>query len=95
MTMPPEDETATVDEAVNDALIQLRQYDANSKEYADIVKQIETLHSLLPPKKENKVSKDALIAVAGNLLGIVFILHHERFNVITSKALSFVLKTRF
>jgi predicted nucleic-acid-binding protein len=45
-------------------------------------------------KKKIKFSPDTLLAVAGNLVGIVAILGFEKANVVTSKALGFVTKTK-
>lgn len=45
-------------------------------------------------ENRNRVSLDTLMIVGGNLAGIVAILGFERFHVVTSKALSFVMKTR-
>ena len=41
-----------------------------------------------------RVSPDTMAIVAGNLLGIALIVGHERMNVVTSKALGFVLKSK-
>lgn len=41
-----------------------------------------------------KFSPDTLLVVGGNLLGIGLILSHEKLNVISSKALGFVLRGR-
>lgn len=40
------------------------------------------------------ISPDTIVTVAGSLLGIMIIVWHEKADVITSKALSFVLKGR-
>jgi hypothetical protein len=40
------------------------------------------------------VSPDTIAVVAGNLLGIILILGYEKADVITTKALGFVLKGR-
>ena len=45
-------------------------------------------------KSSFSVSPDTIMTVAGNLIGIVLILKHEELNVITSKALSFIMKGR-
>lgn len=45
-------------------------------------------------KKKIKFSPDALLAIAGNLGGIVAILVFEKANVITSKGLGFVMKSK-
>lgn len=45
-------------------------------------------------KSEWQVSPDTLLVVAGNLLGILLILTYEKADIITSKALNFILKGR-
>ena len=42
----------------------------------------------------SKVDINTLIVVLGNLLGIILILNYEKIGVVTSKALSFVIKSR-
>ena len=71
----------------------------DSEDYEETLSKIERLATLkekLEKAKvnEDKVSKDTLVVVAGNLLGIGLILGHERLNIITSKALSFVIRGR-
>jgi len=41
-----------------------------------------------------KISPDTLLVVAGNLLGILLILNYEKADIITSKAMNFVLRGR-
>lgn len=66
-----------------------------SDEYAAIVDQITKLDALTNHKvKKTAVSKDALVAVAGNLAGILLILNYERVGAVTSKALGFVMKSK-
>lgn len=43
-------------------------------------------------EKPDRVSKETLALIAGNIAGIVLIIGYERVNVIASKALNFVLK---
>lgn len=45
-------------------------------------------------KKRPRVSPDAVVAAATNLFGILMILKHEELNVISTKAINFVLKGR-
>ena len=60
--------------------------------------QVEELMELLEKRKsldeKPKISPDTMAVVAGNLLGILLILTYEKANVITSKALGFVLRGR-
>lgn len=43
-------------------------------------------------EKPDRMSKDALVAAGTSIAGIILIIGYERFNVIASKAISFVLK---
>jgi hypothetical protein len=63
-----------------EATCQLREIEADLKR-----KELNT------PKR---VSKDTLVLVAGNLLGIVVILGYEKAHVVTSRAMNFVMKLR-
>ena len=45
-------------------------------------------------KTDWKVSGDTLVIVGANLLGIILILKFEQLDIITTKALSFVIKGR-
>ena len=45
-------------------------------------------------EKKWKISPDTLLVVGANLLGIVLILKQEKIDIVSSKALSFVLKGR-
>jgi hypothetical protein len=88
-------DTTGLDTAIDAAFEGLKKHDPHSEEYAAIMVQIGLLYNLrYPPKVPNTVSKDALIAVAGNLIGIVAILGFEKSHVITTKALNFIMKTK-
>lgn len=91
-------EPTTLDDVINEALAQLKNYPAHSDEYAQIVKQVEKLIALKPKpekaKQKQSVSLETLLPVLGNLAGIGLILQHERLHVVTSKALGFVTKTK-
>lgn len=59
-------------------------------EYSKIVDQLERLNKIAAGRKSEPVSKNALIAVVGNLAGIGLILKFEQLNTLTSKAIGFV-----
>lgn len=79
--------------AIDAALEDLEGRDSDSTEYAAIVDQIVKLHALTP-KKDNRVKADTWVNVGGSLLGIFSIIGYEKFNVVSSKALGFVMKPR-
>lgn len=88
-TSPP----TKLEEAIDEAFDDLRSRDTASEEYAQIVEQIAKLTALVP-EKPKKVSKETWAQIGGNLLGIHSILWFEKANVMTSKALGFVTKTK-
>lgn len=65
-----------------------------SAEFDKIAEQLEKLNKIATTRKDDPISKNGLIAVIGNLLGIGLIIHHERLHTITTKAIGFVGKFR-
>ena len=61
-------------------------------QYSKILEQLERLNKIASTRKDDPVSRNGLIAVFGNLVGIGLILNHERLHVVTSKAVNFVGK---
>jgi ribosomal protein L18E len=64
----------------------------NAKSPKEILEVMRILERRATIKKG--VSRDTVVIVAGNLLGIGMILGFERASVVTSKALGFVLRGR-
>lgn len=73
----------------------LKSANVDSEEYVKTLSVVERLHKMMDKDKPSSVSKDAMLTVGANLLGIIMIISHEQIgNVITSKALGFVLRPR-
>lgn len=89
-TPPPEDEN--LDKAI--AMLVERMSEADNDETARLTDQIVKLYKAKEIFAPKQVSRDTLVLVAGNLVGIVLILGYERAGVITSRALNFVMKLR-
>jgi hypothetical protein len=79
-----------MDLVIKIATDKLAELQPDTPEYERIVNQLERLNKIAATNRREKVSPNGLIAVAGNLVVTGLIIHHERFNVITSKAISFV-----
>lgn len=75
-------------------LSELRLSQTDSPEYAKLLSSVERIHGLMDTKKPSPVSRETLLTVGANILGILLIIKHEDVNVITSKALGFVLRVR-
>ena len=90
------EERPGLDQAIDLALAKLQEHEPDSDEYAKITDQLERLYKLQVPTAEpaKPLSKDAVFAVAGNIIGIGMILGYERAHIITSKALGFVIKSK-
>jgi len=86
----PKPKTA-LDKAIDNVLREMEDNSADSKEFAQMTKQLVKL-SKLREQSQRRVSPDTIAVVTGNLAGILFIVAHERTHVITSKAINFVLK---
>jgi hypothetical protein len=94
-TIKPTPESKALDEAISSVLEDMKKVDSTTEEYNAMSDQLVKLMKL---KKDAvptwRPSPDALMTVAGNLLGILLILNYERAHVITSKAIGFVSKLR-
>lgn len=87
-----ESEDAQLNETIDVVLSEMRGFDAHSDEYAQMVNQLTKLYAL--KVKPDRISKDTVAIICGNLVGIVLIIGYERTNIVTSKALNFLIKLR-
>lgn len=79
---------------IDSVLERMSQLSPDSTEYTNMAKNLDTLYSAKSKEKDQKIKWDTIAVIAGNLLGIVIIVGYEKANVITSKALGFVIKGR-
>lgn len=93
MNKPPVEMTH-LEKTTDDLLSQMESFTGDDDEYAKMVEQYVKLNSCKPEKALPLIRADTIVAVIGNLLGILLILGFEHTNVITSKAMSFVLKAK-
>lgn len=79
---------------INDLHRELDAMMGDSEEYAKTVDQLTKLYAIKEQDAPKRIPREAWVALAGNLGGILVIVGHERANVVTSKALGFVSKLR-
>ena len=72
----------------------LPMHQADTQEYVKILTSAERVYEMMDNRKPSPVSRETLITVGANILGILLIIKHEDVNVITSKALGFVIRAR-
>ena len=82
------------DKEVDRVLSQMSDLDPTSNEYHTVVKNLDILTKAQQSSTDRRFSKDAILAASANLAGIILILGYEKANVITTKAISFIPKTR-
>lgn len=94
MKFTKKDKRTNLEKEIDDVLKEMELLDKDSDEYKKRVVILERLYKAKSMDTNRRVSPDTIAVVAGNLLGILVILNFEKANVITSKALGFVLKGR-
>lgn len=87
-------EQSKLDIAIDELTRQLEASEPGSEVQTNIAKSIEVLKKAQSHEKDKSISPDVALTVGGNLAGIVAILSFEKLNVITSKAIGFVLKSK-
>ena len=73
---------------------QMKGMAVSSEEYRAALDNLEQMYKVKQIEKTNGVSKDTVAIIAGNLLGILLILNYEKLDVVSTKALGFVIKGR-
>lgn len=93
-----EPKPSRLEDTIDDMLVELKSHQSDSDEACTIVvnitKLVEAQATLKSADKASAVSPDVVATVVGNLVGIGMILSYEHVNVITSKALGFVMKPK-
>ena len=85
-------QNSKLDALIEDALTACSPHD---EDYDQQVANIEKLYKIKHSAQETRrVSPDTMAIVAGNLVGIALIVGHERAHVVTTKALSFLMKLK-
>lgn len=92
--MSKSNERILLESEIARAIRDLRNHGVGSPEYAKTLDHVVTLHKMLVEDKPQNVSKDTMAVVGANLLGIVLVIKHEFVNVVTSRAMSLLLKPR-
>lgn len=84
-----------LEKEINDAIEVLSMLKKWTPEYTKVSSNIETLMKAQSYDcKRQSISWDTLLGVGGNLAGILIILNYEKLNVLTSKAVGFVIRGR-
>lgn len=91
----PNTEDIKLDKCIDDLLDELNAMTGSDDDYSDTADQLIKLMEL--KKKHNpswRPSPDALLGAAASIAGIVLVLHYEKLDAVTSKALAFIGKMK-
>ena len=87
-------ESSQLERQIDRAIRELDNHPVGSEDYVRAVDVVVKLHRLKEEEKPSSLSKDTMAIVGANLMGIIMIIKHEHVNVITSKALNLILRSR-
>jgi hypothetical protein len=90
------DKRTNLEKEIDSVLEYIESMTPGSDEYSKIVVNLEKLYKAREGLKsgQRRISPDTVAIIVGNLLGIALILGYEKADIITTKALGFVLKGR-
>ena len=81
-----------LDALIDDVLSEMAQLSPSSDEYLKLLDVLKELDKLRP--KPWHPTADTTLQAAAHILGMVMIVRHEQFNIVTTKALGFVPRVR-
>lgn len=85
-----QDQPTALDDEIKSILDVMNMMEKNSEEYPKMLTALERLHKLKAQERPERVSRDTMAVIAGNLAGIFVIVSYEHLHVITSKGMSFI-----
>ncbi len=88
----PNPEVTELNAEITRVLAQMGEDTPESKEYAAMADQLVKLYAQKKEIPSNRFSKDQMLAVAGNLAGILAIIAYEQHAAFISKATGFITK---
>jgi hypothetical protein len=88
------DETKSLNKQIDAVLDKMDDVGVDSDEYRKLMKSLERLTDIKKKLRREPVSRNTMILVAGNLLGILLIIAYEQTHVMTSKGFSHVIRPK-
>jgi hypothetical protein len=83
-----------VDDQIDAVLREMRLVGVDSDQYPKLMAYLERLTRMKEKERRNPVGKDTIVTVIGNLLGILLIVAYEQKHVLTSRALTQVIRPK-
>ena len=86
-------EESDVDPLITVILAQMERLGPSHEDYPAMMAYLERLYKVKANQRPDRVDRNTLAIVAGNLLGIVVVVAYERVHVMTSKGLTLLTRT--
>ncbi len=80
----------TIDQEIEHILSELSRLSPDSDEYSTAAQNLRTLCEARSQKPANRINPETVLTLGTNILSILMILRYERFDVVTSRAMSFI-----
>ena len=88
------DKKSNLDKAIDKVHLKMETLEPDSDEYGKANENLSKLYEAKAIQAKDGFSKDTLLVVTGNLLGLLLVLNYERLGIITSKALGMLIRSR-
>jgi hypothetical protein len=88
------DKRTKLEMEIDNVLERMGSLDPSSEEYTSITNNLERLYKAKGCEVNRFITPDTLALIAGNLLGLLIIMNYEKTNVISTKALGFIMRGR-
>lgn len=87
-------ESSKLDEIIDEVETHILSLEPDHADYETLVDHLSKLYKIREQERSEKVSANTKAIILANLAGIVLILGFEKAHVVTSKALSFIVKLK-
>lgn len=87
-------EPSALDDELGHLYEELENEEVDTDRYHTLLKRVADIKDIQGKEKNIGVSKDTLLIVGANLVGILLVLNYEKAGVITSKAFGSIIKGR-
>lgn len=82
------------DDEIDRLLEVLNMNDPEEEEYQKVMDRLDQLMKIKTCERPSRISWDTALVVAGNLLGVILVLKYERLHIVTSKAMTMVIRPK-
>jgi hypothetical protein len=85
-------ESYTIDQEIDRCLNEMKSFPVETDEYRNAAANLRVLYEARGVKSHKSLSTDTVVAVVGNLTGILLVLYFERSGAVLSKAFGMIGK---